>query len=128
MFVVDILFALVVASLLTGVFYLGRSGRAGRWATASSVAVGIAFALWLSGIWLTPAGPVIWVSHWFSYVFVLVLVLMLASILAPRRSAPPPASGPSVTSTSGQQDMFAVTLFFSLSALLFVTLIAVRFV
>lgn len=118
----DIFFALVVASLLTMLFYLGRSGRAGRWASIASVLVGLVFALWLSGFWLTPGGPVIWVTHWFSYAFVVILVAMLAAILIRRRPAPV-ASVP-----AGQKDMLGITLFFSLSALLFVTLIVLRFV
>ena len=122
MFVMDIFFALVVASLLTFLFYLGRSGRAGRWASIASALVGLVFALWLSGIWLTPGGPVIWVTHWFSYAFIVVLAAMLAVILIPRRAAP-------VASVPGsQKDMLGLTLFFSLSALLFVTLIVLRFV
>lgn len=122
MFVMDIFFALVVASLLTMLFYLGRSGRAGRWATIASVLIGLVFALWLSGVWLSPAAPVIWVTHWFSYAFVVLLVALLAFILIPRRVAPPSAS------PGAQKDMLGVTLFFSLSALFFVTLIVLRFV
>lgn len=122
MFVMDIFFALVVASLLTMLFYLGRSARAGRWATLAAVLIGLAFALWLSGFWLIPGGPVIWVAHWFSYVFVVILIVMLAGILLPRRFAPAAAD------PGGPKDMLGITLFFSLSALLFVSLIVLRFV
>ena len=127
MFVLDILFALMIAFLLAILYYCGRRGRAGRWATLSAFIIGLIFAGWLGGMWLAPGEFILWRIHWVPYAFLAVLLAIVSLILI----RPPPSlqsrSADAITDPALRTDTFAVSIFFSLSALVFVALIGLRY-
>lgn len=91
MFLVDLMFAFIVALLLSLLFIPFTAPQRSR--DGSSGVGGILFfflvlflASWAGGLWLTPLGPPLWGAYWAPVVFVGVFVaLLLAAASEPSR-------------------------------------------
>lgn len=83
MFFIDLLFALVIALLLTAVFAAGFRRR-GPWGIWWIFLLVIFLAAWAGGVWMTPFGPTLFDVYWLPFVFVgLVAALLLAAAAPP---------------------------------------------
>ncbi len=93
MFVVDVLFALVVALILTVILVplmgWGRPGYEATWRTAVLVFLLLFLFAWAGGVWLAPFGPVMFGVYWLPFVVVAVLYALVLLIASPPR---PPGS------------------------------------
>jgi hypothetical protein len=85
MFFAPILFALIVAVLLTLVFAFGLS-RGASLVSWWAFFMLIFLLAWAAGLWLAPAGPVAWNVAWLPILITGILVaLLLAAVAPPRR-------------------------------------------
>lgn len=107
MFFVDLLFALVVALLLTAVFFAGFR-RPGPWGIWWIFLLVVFLAAWAGGVWIEPFGPPLFNVYWLPFVFVgLIFALLVAA------AAPPAPPRPYATATAPQEPVaVAVDLFF----------------
>ncbi len=92
MFVADLLFALILAIVLTAIL----AGPA-RWrhpataetsgATALFLFVLLFLVIWVGGLWLAPFGPPLWGGYWAPFVAVAIVLglILLAAAAPPRR-------------------------------------------
>lgn len=87
MFLIDLLFAFVVALLFFLIFsVLIRGHRTGS--TLLVFFLVLLFATWAGGVWLSPIGPPLWGVSWLSFILVgLFVALILAALIPPERSA-----------------------------------------
>jgi len=92
MFVADLLFALAIALLLTGLFSLGFRRR-DPWGNVLIFILLMFFLVWAAGAWIPPIGPTIYDVAWIPMIVVgfVFLLLLVAAIPAepayPRRPA-----------------------------------------
>ncbi len=93
MFILDFVFALVVAALLSLVLVSVLGWRhparaSSTWSALLFVFVVILFGAWAGGLWIGPLGPALWDAYWLP---VLVAGLLIAFVLAAAvpRSRPP---------------------------------------
>ncbi len=83
MFIVDVLFALVMAAIFTMIFAIGLR-RTGPWSSILVFFAVVFLAAWAGGLWISPAGPVFLGIYWVPILLVAFLVaLLLASIRPP---------------------------------------------
>jgi len=85
MILVDLLIALVVASLLAAVvFLLLRS--TGPWASFPLLFFALFLATWAGGIWLAPIGRPVGGVYWVPFLMAgIVFALLLAAVVPPER-------------------------------------------
>ena len=90
MLFVDVLFALLVAVLLSMLFlplaapYRERAG--GSSGALLFFFLVLFFATWAGGVWLTPVGPALWGGYWLPFVLIgLFVALLLAAAAEPTR-------------------------------------------
>jgi cytochrome c oxidase assembly factor CtaG len=89
MWIVDIGFALVVATLLA--FLVRTVNRrheesdAPAWPSLAFLVVILFFVTWAGGIWLRPLGPILWRVYWIPFVAVGVVAALLLVAATPRR-------------------------------------------
>lgn len=83
MFAYDLLFALIVALVLTVLFVgvLRRPGRGEGWLWFFAI---VLLASWAGGVWARPVGPAVWGYFWVPFVFVGLSVAVLLAASAPR--------------------------------------------
>ena len=89
MFFVDLLFALIVALILTLILVplMGwrRPGYEATWRTAVFVFLLVFLFAWAGGVWLMPFGPTFYTVYWLPFVVVAVLYALLLLAAAPPR-------------------------------------------
>ena len=83
-FMWDLLFAFIVAFLLTAIFTSGFR-RSGPWSAVWILFVIIFLAAWAGGLWITPIGPSIYEVYFIPFLFVgLIFALLLAALSPPK--------------------------------------------
>jgi uncharacterized membrane protein len=83
-FLVDLLFALVMALLFTMVFAVGFR-RPGPWSSVLVFFLVVFLAAWAGGLWVSPAGPVFLGIYWLPILLLSFLVALLLAAVPPRR-------------------------------------------
>ncbi len=84
MFLVEFLFALGVALLLTGIFSLAFRYR-GPWDVWWLFLLIILLVAWAGGLWIEPIGPPLFDIYWLPFLLVgLIFALILAAAAPPR--------------------------------------------
>ena len=88
MFIVQILFVLLIAALLTAVFAAGFRRR--EWDVGLLYFFLILFlATWAGGLWVGAYGPLLWGVPWMTFLLVgVLLALLLTALIPPRRRRP----------------------------------------
>lgn len=84
---IELLFALLAALLVTAVFAVGFR-RTGPWTPLWSYFLVIFMAVWAAALWLRPAGPALWGVYWVPLLF---MALVVALVLAAAEPRVPPA-------------------------------------
>lgn len=84
MFWLDLLFAVVVAIVLTAVF-AGGLRRVGPWEGLLWFFLIILFAAWVGGAWMRPIGPPLWGVYWVPFLWFGLLVALLLAAATPSR-------------------------------------------
>lgn len=84
MFIVDLLFAFVMAGIFTLVFAVGFR-RPGPWSSVVAFFLVIFLAAWAGGLWISPAGPVFLGIYWLPILLTAFLVALLLASVPPRR-------------------------------------------
>lgn len=78
-----LIFALVIAFLFSSLFMLGYRRRLPG-SVAGMVFIMIFLSVLAGGMWINPAGPVLFGVHWVSLILIgLVIALILAAVLKP---------------------------------------------
>lgn len=79
----DVLFALIIALVFTGIFAIGFNRR-GPWASLPVFFLLVFLAAWMGGAWASPLGPILWGGHWVPYAMMgLFIALLLAAASNP---------------------------------------------
>lgn len=99
-FLMQILFALVMALLFTAIFTLGFQRR-GPWSSVLVFLLIVFLAAWAGSLWLSPLGPVFVGVYWVPIVLAAFLFAVLLAAAAPRR---PPTQGVETISQVKQQE------------------------
>jgi hypothetical protein len=80
----EIIAAFFIALLLSGILiallgwrHPAQPGETARWPAAAFVFFVLFFVIWAAGVWLTPAGPLVWGVAWIPLVIVGVIVALL---------------------------------------------------
>jgi hypothetical protein len=98
MLLVQLLFVLVIAALLTAVFALGFRRR--EWDAGLLYFFFILFlATWAGGLWVGPYGSLLWGVPWATFLLVGVLPALLLTALIPLRRQRPTPEGEAGTRT-----------------------------
>ena len=85
MILVDLLIALVFASLLAAVVFL-LLRRTGPWASFPLLFLALFLATWAGGIWLAPIGRPVGGVYWLSFLMAgIVFALLLSAVVPPER-------------------------------------------
>ncbi len=113
MFLVDLVFALVIAFLLTIVFVVAFR-RSGPWASLVAFFFIIFLAAWAGGIWVTPVGNTVFGVYWFPFILVgLIFALILAAATAvSKRPSVPEVKGESPIKEERLKERKALDVFF----------------
>jgi len=86
MFLADVLFAMLLALLLTFLFVVVLRWR-GPWPGFLAFLAVLFLATWAGGVWIRPAGPLAFGLYWVPFIITaLVVALLLAAAGPPRRS------------------------------------------
>jgi len=86
MFLWHLIFAIVIALLLSAIFGLGFR-RTGAWPGIFIFFLIILLFSWAGGVWLAPFGPAIAGAYWLPFLFVGILIaLFLAAAVPPDRT------------------------------------------
>lgn len=119
MFILELMFALFFALILTLIFASGI--RRQGWGVGLLIFFMILFlATWAGGVWITPFGPLWWGVSWLPYLFVGLLIALLLAALLPADRIRPRAGGGvrpedrSQTETLATLDAFLWILMFGL--------------
>lgn len=111
MFLIDLLFALVIAVLLTGLF-----GLLFRRMTMGSGILLFFLVLfltsWAGGVWLTPFGPPLFGVSWLSFLFIGLFVALLLIALIPPVRPPQTLEEARVQAETEAETAFIVDVFF----------------
>lgn len=87
MFLIDLLFALAVALLLTAIFaVLFRT--TGPWSSFWIFLVVVFLAAWVGGLWVVPLGPPLFDVYWLPFLLVGLFFALLMAAAAPVVRAP----------------------------------------
>lgn len=82
MFFLELLLALFIGLILTGVFAAGFQ-RARDWDALLAFFVIVFLASWIGGLWIAPVGPVVSGIYWLPFVVVGIIVALLLAALSP---------------------------------------------
>jgi hypothetical protein len=129
MVVTDFLFAVVVAFLIFVVFSRGFR-RVGPFGGVLWFFLIVLFASWAGGVWVRPAGPVLWGVYWVPFLTVgLLVALLLAASTPPRTPLRPPKSADEAEARA-EAEVLAVTLsvFFWIMLVFLIIAIAVHYI
>jgi hypothetical protein len=85
MFLVDVLFAALIALIVSMIFVIGF-GRSGPWASGLVFFLIVFLAAWALGNMATPVGPHILGIYWLPYFAVAVVVALLLAAAMPFRT------------------------------------------
>jgi hypothetical protein len=89
MFFVDLLFALILALIITGIFVLALR-TPGPWGLWWVFLLVIFLAAWAGGLWITPFGPMWGTVSWLPFLITgLLVALILAAASPPRQPRTP---------------------------------------
>jgi len=83
MFFSHLLFAVLVAAVLSAIFAYGFR-KSGPWFNVFIFFIIVFLASWAGGIWLSPFGPSIWGAHFFSFLIVGLIFALLLTAITPR--------------------------------------------
>lgn len=84
MYVMQVLFALLMALLFTALFTLGFQRR-GPWSSVLVFFLIVFLAAWAGSLWISPAGPAFVGIFWVPIIAVAFIVAVLLSAALPRR-------------------------------------------
>ncbi len=126
MFVVDFIAAFLVAFVLT-VMFAGVLGRRGfrRWRDRFGFLLLVLLGSWAGGVWLVAFGPAISGTHWLPFLIAGIMVALLALALMQL----PKFRGAVYTPGQDREPAarLAIGLYFSITLLLFIVAICVRY-
>jgi hypothetical protein len=127
MILLDLLFAAIVALLLTFVF-AGACRRCGPWESALWFFVIVLLVTWVGGVWAEPVGPPLWGIYWVPFLGMglLVALLLAAATPTPRPPERLPEAKEQPTTDTGAPSA-AVTTALALSWLFWALLVALLF-
>lgn len=110
MLMVQVLFVLLIAALLTAVFAVGFRRR--EWDVGLLYFFLILFlATWAGGLWIGPYGPLLLGVPWVTFLLVgVLLALLLTALIPPRRRKPSPEWEAELQRTSGTDEPESETL------------------
>lgn len=93
MFLIDLLFAFLIALIFAAILstsYRGRGvQRAGAWPIFLVFFILLLLATWAGGVWIVPFGPPLWGAYWLPFVVTGIIVWLIIAAFAwepPRRS------------------------------------------
>jgi hypothetical protein len=116
MFVFEILVALVLAVLLTGVLSASLRRRGpGPLRGVLFFFLILFLAIWAGGIWVRPMAPYMWDLPWIGFLLVGVLLMFILAATSPPRPIPKPDATP--PAEDGAMAEAALGLFFYLALL-----------
>ncbi len=101
MWIVDLLFAFLMAMLFTMVFCVGLR-RPGPWSNVLAFFVVVFLAAWAGSLWISPGGPLFLGVYWLPVVLVALLFALLLAAVPPQR--PPHVKTISESREEAQQE------------------------
>ena len=111
MFLPGLLFALVIACILTIIFAVGF--RRQEWGAGLLLFFLILFlATWAGGLWLTPIGPLWWGVPWLSFLLVGLVIALLLVALIPAGRPPRINRDPRRQARASAETLMAIDIFF----------------
>jgi len=85
MFILEVIFAVCISLLLSGLFVLVTRNRSGKTGSLWLFLI-IFLATWAGGIWLKPFGPSLWGIHWLGFLVAGLFVSIILVITTPNRA------------------------------------------
>jgi hypothetical protein len=85
MFILEVIFAVCISLLLSGLFVLVTRNRSGKTGSLRLFLI-IFLATWAGGIWLKPFGPSLWGIHWLGFLVAGLFVSIILVITTPNRA------------------------------------------
>jgi hypothetical protein len=85
----------------------------------------VLFASWAGGVWVRPAGPVLWGVYWVPFVIVGLLAALILAATTPRRPLPKPPTSVEEAEAKAEAEVLAVTLGASFWIMLVFLIIAI---
>ncbi|MFP4365237.1 MAG: hypothetical protein ACLFR1_15345 [Spirochaetia bacterium] len=82
MFVIDIIFALLIAFLFVGIIGFGLN-RTGPWQSIWTLFLIIFLAAWAGGLWIMPFGPILFGGYIFPFLFAGLLIALVLGVTIP---------------------------------------------
>jgi hypothetical protein len=111
MFITEVLFALVVAFVLSLIFSMGFRGYG--WGMGFLMFFVILFLMtWAGGIWVTPFGPLWWGVPWVSFLFVGLLIALVMAALMPKNHRYRTGSPSEQEAKATSETLIAMDVFF----------------
>ena len=107
----DLLFALVIGIIFTGIFAIGF-GRRGPWASIPVFFILVFLAAWVGGAWAAPIGPPLWGGYWLPFAFMGLLVALLLVAAAPAPQSTVEIQNPAAERREERQAEVAFEIFF----------------
>jgi hypothetical protein len=84
MFIIDVLFALLMAGIFTLIFAVAFR-RPGPWSSVLAFFLVLFLASWAGGLWISPTGPAFIGIFWVPILLVALLVALLLASVGPQR-------------------------------------------
>jgi hypothetical protein len=82
MFIIDLLFVLVIAVILTTIF--GTALLKANWGSfLLAFFLILLFGTWAIGLWITPFGPVLWGGYWLTFLMIGLFIAVLLAAFTP---------------------------------------------
>lgn len=127
MFFPGLLFALVIACILTVIFAIGF--RRQGWGIGLMLFFLILFlATWAGGLWLTPIGPLWWGVPWLSFLLVGIMMALLLVALIPNGRRPRAAGDPKQKARASADTLVAIDVFFWVLIVGLLVTIVIRYI
>lgn len=127
MFFLDLLFALVIAILLTALF--GLLFRRMAMGTGLLLFFLVLFlASWAGGVWLTPFGPPLFGVSWLSFLFIGLFVALILTALIPPVRPPRTLEEARVQAETEAETTFIIDIFFWILLLGLLVVIVITYI
>jgi hypothetical protein len=128
MFFIDLLFALVVALVVSSVFAFGFRRR-GIWPRFWLLFLVILLFTWAGGIWIHPIGPTIKGVFWVPFLLIALLIaLFLAVAIPPSLNRSRTSESPDLRKARRSEVNAFLGVFFWILMMILITSIVVRYV
>lgn len=123
MFFLHLLFALVIALILTAIFGVGTRG----WGAGSALLLFfliLFLASWAGGLWIAPYGPPLWGVPWVGFLFMGLLFALLLAAFFPA-AEPPPRAVPETEEVTPSEAAAIITIDIFLWILLIILVVSI---